>query len=247
MGYLLESRLCGLFTTSESVLGPRVILRIPDAAAVGETLAEIRSVYDDEDEVEIWVEGRPVVDRLQPALEEAGCPLRARTVYLALVGELRSRSGPADLQIEEVREDTLADWITAQHLGFAGHEDPPAADEVARQLEVRRVELGGVGRLWNARLDGEVVATLAFYDGDDRLVNSLATRVPHRGLGIAQALLAAFADDTARRGCRSALINADEDDWPVGLYQRMGFSDEVVYHGRFSLRPRQDSNLRPTA
>lgn len=66
MGYLLEQRGCGLFTTSESVLGPRVILRVPDAAALQEALEEIRSVYGDSDEVEIWVEGRPAVDQLQP-------------------------------------------------------------------------------------------------------------------------------------------------------------------------------------
>jgi ribosomal protein S18 acetylase RimI-like enzyme len=63
----------------------------------------------------------------------------------------------------------------------------------------------------------------------------LATRVPYRGRGIAQALLAAYIDDSAERGCRSVMINADEDDWPVGLYRKIGFSDEVLFHSRYVL------------
>lgn len=236
MGYLLETRWCGLFTTPASVLGPRVILRLPGDASIDQAIVEVRSAFGDE-EVEIWIEGRADSDRRQSTLEEAGCSLHARTLYLALVGRLQASAGPEGLQIEDVGEDTLAEWVTAHHQGFAESEDPPLPEEVARQLDVRRIEMGGVGRLWNARMAGEVVATLAFYEGHDRLVNSLATRVPYRGRGIAQALLAAFADDTEARGCRSALINADADDWPVSLYRRMGFANEILYHGRFKLPP----------
>ena len=84
-----------------------------------------------------------------------------------------------------------------------------------------------------ARLDGEAVGALAFYDGTDRLANTLATRLPYRGRGIAQALLEAYVADSTSRGCRSVLINADEHDWPAGLYRSIGFSDEVLFHSRY--------------
>ena len=166
--------------------------------------------------------------RLQPALAATGCQLRTRTVYLALVGSLTAASGPPDLVLEEVTPTMLPGWVATQHRGFAGSDDPPPAEALAAEVERRRVELDDVGPMWLARLEGEPVAGLAFYDGDDRLVNSPATRVPFRGRGIAQALLRGFVDDSRARGCRSALINADADDWPVQLYRRLGFIDEVL-------------------
>ena len=234
MGYVLQERWCGLFTTPASLLGPRVVLRLADDAALDDAISEIRSTFD-ADDVELWVEGRDRTAQLHEALTAAGCTLRSRTVYLALSDALRHAPGPEGLEIDAVHEDTLEAWVLAQQMGFADSEDVPTAAALSRELEGRRVELGDVGRLWLARLDGEVVSTLAFYEGNDRLVNSLATRVPHRGRGIAQALLAAFVSDSERRGCRSALINADADDWPISLYRRMGFADEVLFHGRYLL------------
>jgi GNAT superfamily N-acetyltransferase len=234
MGYVLEQRWCGLFTTPESLLGPRVILRVSDDASLCDAIAEIKSTFEG-GEVEVWVEGRHRTAQMHESLTSAGCTLRSRTVYLALAGGLRVASCPEELQIEEVPEERLGEWVTAQHMGSANSEVVPMAEALSRQLDVRRVELRDVGSLWLARLDGVVVSTLGFHEGADRLVNSLATRVPWRGRGIAQALLAALASDSEGRGCRSVLINADEDDWPVTLYRRMGFSDEVLLHGRYVL------------
>jgi GNAT superfamily N-acetyltransferase len=239
MGLVVEERWCGIFTTPASLIGPRAVLRLPDVEAVAPALDEVRSAFTGADsEVEVWIEGRDATDRFDGPLDAAGCARRTRTVYLALAGDLRvEHPAPPGLAIEEVGDGTLPEWVAAQRMAFAHSEERPTEAAMANDIELRGVELADVGRLWLARLDGEVVATLAFYDGDDRLVNSLGTRVPYRGRGIAQALLAAFVDDSERRGSRSSLINADDDDWPVTLYRRMGFSDEILFHGRYVLAP----------
>jgi GNAT superfamily N-acetyltransferase len=234
MGLIVEPRWCGVFTTPDSLIGPRVVLRLGDPSEVGRAVAEIAETYGGQ-AVEVWVDGREEDARLHDGLVGAGCRPRSRTVYLALVGSIRPVQAPPNLQIEVVDLDGLREWATVRHMGFENTEDAPDDDLLDRQIELRKVELADVGRLWMARLDGEAVAVLAFYDGTDRLANTLATRVPYRGRGIAQALLAAYIDDSAERGCRSVMINADEDDWPVGLYRKIGFSDEVLFHSRYVL------------
>src|SRR4051812_3289278 len=191
MGYLLEERWCGLFTTQESLIGPRVILRIKDPADVSRAVQDIAATYG-EQPVEVWLEGREAVADFEPALLAAGCRLRVRTVFLALVGAMRPVSPPAALHIETVDADRLREWATVRHMGFGNSEAEPDAALLERALSMWQVEQADVGRFWLARLDGEAVGALAFYDGNDRLVHTLATRVPHRGRGVAQALLAAF-------------------------------------------------------
>src|SRR3954465_13690135 len=70
MGYLLEERWCGLFTTQESLIGPRVILRDQKDADVRRAVQEIAATFGDRP-VEVWLEGRDAVADLEPALVAA--------------------------------------------------------------------------------------------------------------------------------------------------------------------------------
>src|SRR4051812_37539487 len=180
MGYLLEERWCGLFTTQESLIGPRVILRDQKDADVRRAVQEIAATFGDRP-VEVWLEGRDAVADLEPALVAAGCRLRVRTVFLALVGAIRPVSPPPGLRIETVDAGGLREWATTRHMGFGNSEAEPDPGLLDRELSMWQVEQADVGRFWLARLDGEAVGALAFYDGDDRLVHTLATRVPQRG------------------------------------------------------------------
>src|SRR3954447_7976998 len=65
MGYLLEERWCGLFTTPDSLIGPRVILRVEEPADVRRAVQEIAAAYGDR-AVEVWLEGRDAVAELEP-------------------------------------------------------------------------------------------------------------------------------------------------------------------------------------
>ena len=48
-----------------------------------------------------------------------------------------------------------------------------------------------------------------------------------RGQGYGGALLAAGLDVLASESSRTAVVGADEDDWPLGWYRRRGFHDSA--------------------
>lgn len=151
-------------------------------------------------------------------------------MHLAYLGGIEPTGhGPAGLRINDVPPDkpALHEWATIKLQAFADSEASPACEEVEAELVVRRAEMAGQGRALAARIDGESVAVAAFYEGDDRFVFVLGTRVPFRHLGIGRALLAHVVHDPEASGCRSVVINADEGGRPEALYRRLGFTDEV--------------------
>ena len=96
--------------------------------------------------------------------------------------------------------------------------------------------MAGQGRALAARVKGESVAVAAFYEGDDRFIFVLGTRVPFRHRGIGRTLLAHVVHDPGASGCRSVMINADEGGRPEALYRRLGFTDEVHWRRPWTRR-----------
>ena len=139
MGYLLEPRWCGLFTTPASLIGPRVILRVDNPEDASRAVMDIVETYGDQ-QVEVWIEGRDGAAELYDPLLAAGCRLRTRTVYLALVGAISAVSAPSGLQIEVVDADGLWEWATVRHMGFENSEDKPADELLAAEVKLRTVE-----------------------------------------------------------------------------------------------------------
>ena len=97
------------------------------------------------------------------------------------------------------------------------------------------VYLSGTGRFSFAQAGGDPAAILGLFDGDDRHIFLLATRVPFRHRGIARWLLAHTIAAAYADGCRSVLINCDPADTPIRLYRRLGFTDEVYWRQRYEL------------
>ena len=95
--------------------------------------------------------------------------------------------------------------------------------------------MAGGAHYWLARVDGDPAAALSWYDGEDRLVFSLATRLPFRRRGIASHLLCRLLGDSERKNTRSVVINANEVGIPIKLYRRLGFTDEVYWHATYEL------------
>lgn len=89
---------------------------------------------------------------------------------------------------------------------FADTESAPAPDRFARAVAARRGE-AAIAECRIGPLDGEDVAVSARYRGTDQMVFSLATSVPYRHRGIAQAMLAHWADASMADGCRSVMAN----------------------------------------
>jgi GNAT superfamily N-acetyltransferase len=87
--------------------------------------------------------------------------------------------------------------------------------------------MGGQGRFLLARVAGEAASVVGFYEGEDRFVHHLATRVPFRRQGIASRLLSEVLAGARERGCRSTIISAGEQGRPADLFRSLGFTDEV--------------------
>ena len=70
---------------------------------------------------------------------------------------------------------------------------------------------------------------IGLYEGDDRFIFLLATRLPFRNRGITRWLLARVIGEASADGHRSVLINCDPADTPIRLYRRLGLTDEIYW------------------
>ena len=185
----------------------------------------------------MWIDDRSKDAILGPALVDHGCTRSDSTIYLAHVGPLPEASGPAHLVIEPVAAANLRDFVLVKLKAFANSEDEPSPERVAEEMAVREAEMRGPGRFFTVRIVGENAAILAYYEGTDRLIFNLATRVPFRMRGIAKLLLHRTLADSRDRGCRSVIINTNPEDTPITWYRRIGFTDEVYWRQTYLYRP----------
>jgi len=108
---------------------------------------------------------------------------------------------------------------------------------------VRQSELASMGRFFIARVGDEPAASLGYYDGTDRLIFNLATRMPFRMRGIAKQLLCGVVANSYDQGCRSVVINTDPSDTPIQWYRRFGFTDEVYWRRNYRFEPAKNPTL----
>jgi GNAT superfamily N-acetyltransferase len=130
-------------------------------------------------------------------------------------------------------EASLAEWSTTKLQGFANSEAAPDPQRLAREVALRRAEIAGEGRFLLARSGRAAASIIGLYEGEDRHVFLLATRIPFRNRGIARWLLTHVIAEAYAAGRRSVLINCDPDDTPIRLYRRLGFTDEVYWRRRY--------------
>ena len=222
----------GYLRDGPGVAGRRVVLTVDSAASAAEAL-QAAEEYFGTDRFDVWVDDRVRAARLEPMLAEAGFHAPDATVVLALVGTLRHRSGPAHLAIREVTDaEELRSWAWVKLVGFADGEEP-APDRMDEQLASLRAEWS-ISRYVVGWVDGEPAAVLAHYTASpDQMVYNLATLVPFRHQGIAQAMLADWVGRAVEEAARSVLINCDENGGPARLYRSMGFTDVVYWHRRY--------------
>ncbi len=212
----------------------RVTLRVDDPGQVPEALRAAR-IASGMRLVNIRVDDRDRAVRLDDALRESGCERGDATTHLALVGAMAGNAGPADLVIENVDATGLEAWATVKLQAFDDTESAPAPDRLAREVATRRSELAIVD-CQIGTLGGESVAVLAYYRGIDQMVFNLATRVPYRHKGVAQAMLAHWINAGRANGCRSFMINATDVGRPAQLYRRLGFTDEIYWYQTYVLK-----------
>ena len=237
MGWAVEERTFGVYRRNvKAATYPSVLLRNVEQADVPALLADVREYFAGGlSPVRIMIEDREADTALGPALEAAGLELDERTTFLAHTGAAPDVASVPGVSVESVADGGLAEYEDTRVRGFANADDATPAEDLGRRVDLRRAEMAGGARYWLARVDGEPAATLSWYEGEDRYIFSLATRVPYRNRGIARHLLCRLLGESEREGTRSVVINADEADTPVDLYRRLGFTDEVYWRATYEL------------
>ena len=235
LGYAVERRSFGFFRRRTKPPDARLI--VVEAMAerdVPAFIADARGYFGNLP-VEIWVEGRSLDAKLKPALISAGCAQEAANVSLAYVGVRPEAAIRSDLTVEPVTAKSLADYAVTKLKGFANSESEPTAQQLEYELAIRKSEMAGDASYLIARVEREPAAIIGYYDGDDRSIFNLATRLPFRNRGIAKHLLCRVLADSYDRSCRSVIIGTNPADTPIQLYRRLGFTDEVYWRGTYML------------
>lgn len=234
IGIEVDALWCG-YLNRHPATNPRLFLTVDDPSLVTRALDEVGALCAG-GSFDVHVDDRDRAASLDNALRESGLERGNAVTYLALVGDVLGRRGPADLEIIEVAGTALETWASVKIKCFADDESPPAAERIADEVHLRRSEAAEASYV-QARLGDEDVAVLAFYrGGQDEVVFNLGTRLPWRHRGIAQTLLRHWVE-LPRSGCRSLIINADDAGRPSELYRRMGFRDEIYWYQRYRSLP----------
>jgi ribosomal protein S18 acetylase RimI-like enzyme len=235
MGYYVQERRFGFYQRQRDTGRVRATVRHLPADEVPSFLRDLREYSSGEDEITFYVDDRELDAGIGPVLGERGCTSGVVEVFLAHAGEMPDlASEPEDLSVEAVNADTIEEAVRTERKGFADSEAEPDVEDLRWRLTLRRAEMGSHGRFLLARVAGEPASVVAFYEGEDRFVHHLATRVPFRGRGIASRLLWEVLAGEGERGCRSTIINAAaENGRPVSLYRYLGFTDEVYWRREY--------------
>ena len=93
-------------------------------------------------------------------------------------------------------------------------------------------------RYFMTERDGEAAACCMLLAGDGiGQVEEVYTAKPHRGTGLASAVIRTAVAAARERGDDLIMIMADADDWPQRLYERLGFEAVDTYRS-FTRKPR---------
>jgi ribosomal protein S18 acetylase RimI-like enzyme len=243
LGYHVERRRFGFYRWhAENPDSGLIIVDAMSPEEVPEFLADANG-YFDQHAVNIWLEDRDLDATLGPVLVEAGASTDKANTHLAHVGPPPERFQLPGITVEHVTADTLMDYVLVKLKGFANFEGAPPLEHIDQELAVRGSELARMGRFLIARVGDEPAAILGYYEGRDRLIFNLATRMPFRMRGVARHLLCEVVADSYDQGCCSVVINTDPSDTPIQWYRRLGFTDEVCWRRNYLFEPARNSIL----
>jgi len=169
-------------------------------------------------------------DPLVPGFTAAGWTAE-RTVVMALRPGA-DRRGAADAEVREVGFAAVRGLMEQWY----GETMTPAEARDLADADADTAEPSG-GRFFLAEREGEpgACSVLLGQDGIGQ-VEEVYTAKPHRGHGLASAVVRATIAASYERGDDLVFILADADDWPQRLYERLGFETVDAYRS-FTRKP----------
>ena len=151
-----------------------------------------------------------------------------RVVSMVQRGE-PDRAPQLDL-VEEVDHAGRREFLKALYLREKWGEAPGVADALSEFPGWLEEKIGA--RCFVQRVDGQPAGTCELYvHGGMAQVESVDTLEEFRGRGVARNLVLRAAAEGRAAGAQTVFIEADADDWPQQLYERLGFGHVGVYRG----------------
>lgn len=209
-------------STTPSATPNVTVCEVP-LARLGAALAEAGDWLGTND-FRLVLDDRDLLRRSRAGVERPGWERRGVTIYLCHL-----RAAPPDSEdvvLRQVGRDDaeMAEWVRRRSQAFANADwVRPAAADLAIEIRQRRLQEADGAEMFLVDRAGAPAGILAWYDGPDRFVCNLAVLPDQRGHGVGAALMARAIAGAER----SVLVSTHEEDGPVDLYRRWGFTDEV--------------------
>ncbi|MBA2273795.1 MAG: GNAT family N-acetyltransferase [Actinobacteria bacterium] len=172
----------------------------------------------------VSIENDPTGARLSPQLRSLGWSAERLVIMVHRRAPYRKVSTTI---VREIDEDTAGFATEA----FTRTQPYGRDDETVRQIiEMRRVIARAVPtRHLGAPESGAVLSFCDLYSRDGiGQIEDVATLDPYRGRGFATAVVAKALEESVAAGNDITFLTADDDDWPKGLYGKLGF-DSLGY------------------
>ena len=237
-GWTFERRRYGVYAQNAS--DPDIDAVVVDdirAIDVPGLLQEMRAMFGLRP-ARIYLDDRELESSLQPALEANGCQRTTELQYLTHFGPCPSGTALPGLSVREATtEAELRAYEIARLKALGDSDATPNEEEVTANLRGRISSLGSCRYLigW---LGDEPATLVGWYEGLDRLIFNLATRLPYRRRGLARHLLTCLIEETQESPeYRSLTIFTNPDDGPIAFYRDMGFTGEVYWQARYRYDP----------
>jgi len=149
-----------------------------------------------------------------------------RTVSMVLRGE-PDRPPQLDV-VEEVDHAGRREFLMGLCLREEWGRAPGVAEELSEFPGWLERAIGA--RFFVQRIDGQIAGTCELYLHDDMAqVEAVETLEAFRGRGVARNLVLRAAAEGRVAGAEMVFIEADANDWPQTLYERLGFEHVGAY------------------
>jgi GNAT superfamily N-acetyltransferase len=156
--------------------------------------------------------------RLAPGLRALGYRVD-RNVVMA---HLREPDRWTEARAEEIDLGSAKRFYAASGRESLDPEEAADAEMLAGFRDVLAERVGA--RFFGARVAGEIVAGCELYTiGEIAQIEDVYTLTPHRGRGLARAVVLAAVRAAREAGADLVFLGADEEDWPKDLYGTLGF------------------------